>query len=394
MTTRGRSGRKRSHDSASDGTTATSSSTSTTTRSSILKKNKQKNKQKTMMKKASRALSLSSSTVQAVAVLFLAILTGMVWNMWDGSNAFIGRGPATDSRTRNFLDRVCQDNDVYCHPSLVPKRRTQMAIRDIHPGQHVLEVPRSMQIWDLDALRNDWIRQHLFGAKHWPTGNPLDSAAYLAAYLALLSKGIVQLSRNHNAEKADDETATSSESHRLLQYLNECMPSTEELAEFHPMFWNETELKNFMRPHSATYAVAKAYRDMVKSEYQAFLSFTRESTNEDLREMITEEEYQTYRVLVLTRSFGTGPLPIGSSSSSDASLSQEEIQYYRENGGVDLSRGSYAMVPILDFYDHHAIPNVQYAYSNDKQSFVIQAINQGISAGYEVVDNYGKYTGR
>lgn len=242
-----------------------------------------------------------------------------------------------------------------------------MAIRNISPGERMLEIPRSLQIWDVDALRNEWIKKHFAtGAKHRQTGNPVDSAAYLALYLALLQQDKLQ-----------------QESSRLQEYLKECMPSQEDLESFHPIFWNETELVEYILPHTASFSVVKAYRDMIRSEYKAFVDAFQKGTEDKhpLEDFLSQEAYTRSRTLVLTRCFQAG-----------SSLSQEELQFYRNDFGIDLSRGSYAMVPILDFYDSHPRPNVQYSFNPNQQSFVIQASERGILAGQEIVDSYGKYT--
>ena len=360
------------------------------------------------MTKMARWLSISQSTLKAVSVLCVAIATSMAWNVWEGAPLF-SWSKSNDPSIGRFLQRVCGDDedDVYCHPALVHKRRTQMAIRKIHRGERILEIPRSLQIWDLDALRDSqWVRPHVMGAKHPRTGNPVDSAAYLALYLALLAKGRVELPTTTETAAADSDRQTDQSpsvgKSRLLQYLTECMPSHEELSHFHPILWNETEIKELLPLHSASFAVAKAYRDMVNSEYQAFTDTVKQRTSELLEDVVSKQDYQTFRILVLSRSFGTGPLPVYNSQqqstanknqfASDSSLSREELDFYLDEFGIDLNRGSYAMVPILDFYDHHARPNVEYSYSRDKRVFAIKATNDGIATGHEVVDSYGKYT--
>ena len=166
-------------------------------------------------------------------------------------------------------------------------------------------------------------------------------------------------------------------SNTLEEYLKECMPTLEELTSFHPVFWNESELLERVLPHSAAFSVVKAYRDMIKSEYQAFEDLYHDKTQNDLEQFLSQESYKRARTLVLTRSFQAG-----------SSIPQDELEFYRNDFGIDLSRGSYAMVPILDFYDHHARPNVQYSFDPTKQSFVIRTTENGILAGQEIVDSY------
>jgi len=322
----------------------------------------------------------------------------MGWNAW--LKYFPQEEPLDDPLVHRFLKQVCKDADVFCHPSLVPRRRTQMASQMIASGQRVLEIPRSLQIWDLDAMRNDWIRDHVGAAKHPRTDNPVDSAAYLALYMALLLRGHLSLNNDHdNDENTEIQSSYSDDRHqlmqarikrnnnsqRLLQYLQECLPSAETIEDFHPLLWNETALLTLLLPHSASFNVVEAYRDMLESEYQAFTSSANQRQRINLGDFVSERDYRASRILVLSRSFGTGHLP-------NSALPRDDRQFYKREFGIDTSKGSYAMVPILDFYDHHANPNVEYSYSTERRVFVIRATASGIPAGHEVVDSYGKFT--
>ncbi|CAB9504101.1 expressed unknown protein [Seminavis robusta] len=401
----GRSSRKRIHESSASTSTNTVSSSSS---SSIVKKppkNRRNSNHKTNLNSSwvhqlYGFISVSSSTVRAASVLCVAMLMGVAWNYWDGV-----RFAADDPQIRSFLQQVCNNNNnnnnndaaYYCHPSLVPRRRTQMAIRQISRGERILEIPRSLQIWDLDALRNDWIRDNLQGgAKHRQTGNPVDRAAYLALYLALLHRDLTATATDGTESTSIDSISkfqttsmTTPLPALLRQYLLECLPTVKDLERFHPIFMNDTELNQLIPNRSAAFGVAKAYRDMVKSEYQAF-----SERLQPTKLPVSEQDYYRFRTLVLSRSFGTGPLPVAedannNSPESSSVLTQEELLYYQQEFGLDLERGSYAMVPILDFYDHHAKPNVEYQLRNG--AFVIQATDH-IAPGQEIIDSYGKYT--
>ena len=159
-------------------------------------------------------------------------------------------------KTKDFLDNfVCYyhqstesngivDTEGYCHPRLsaVPQHRTQrvslsqsppsmsgsqsmpIILKELKKGwaqvlQHfnfsgtristidvgipagelVMKVPRPLQIWDLDALRDKFIQQEFLGlgikneraniVRHKDTQNPLDSGAFLAVHLLRLLHG-------------------------------------------------------------------------------------------------------------------------------------------------------------------------------------------------------------
>jgi hypothetical protein len=98
-------------------------------------------------------------------------------------------------------------------------------------------------------------------------------------------------------------------------------------------------------------------------------------------------DYLRFRILVLSRSFGTGP-PTDDEKLPNKTL-QEELQHYRKEWGVDISPGCRAMVPLLDLYNHHPTPNVRWRY-HDRVFQVASA--HDILAGEEIYDSYGTYT--
>ena len=81
-----------------------------------------------------------------VIVLIVAILIGVVWNKFD----------STDPRVQNFLSKACQKT-AYCSRFVIPTRRTLQAGRQIRTGETLVEIPRSLQMWDLDAYLIDCI---------------------------------------------------------------------------------------------------------------------------------------------------------------------------------------------------------------------------------------------
>lgn len=273
-----------------------------------------------------------------------------------------------DSTTRDFLKSfVCDDpNGGYCSQSVVPYRRTQKAQQLVHPGERVLVVPRHLQIWDLDALRDEFVRNELASARHVHTNNPLHSGAFLAAYLARRVY--------HNQTDQDDP---------MRPYFD-ILPTYKTLQAFHPALWSERRLSSLLEPHSWSFVVARGYQDMLRSEYTAFTT-----ASFDFRKQVTEEQYMTMRVNVMSRSFGTGPLT-KREALPNQSL-EDELQFYQDNMGVNLTKGCHAMVPILDMYDHHPIPNVGWEYVSHERAFVIKAL-MPIAPGQEIMDSYGKYT--
>ena len=263
-----------------------------------------------------------------------------------------------------FLSKfVCQHDKGYCHSSLEPTRRTHKAKHFIPEGTAVLKVPRELQIWDLDAFRDDFVKEELLGTRHGVTNNPIDGGAFLAAYL--LRRFVL-----HPSKKDP-----------LKDYYN-ILPVYSELKETFPTLWEPDAVAKLIEPHSSSFSVIRAYKDMMESEYRSF-----SQASETFGEQVSETEYYRMRVLVLSRSFGTGP-----PTTTEGENIEEEIEHYRETTGVDFSKGCRAMVPVLDMYNHHAVPNVEWKYDHETQEVVVKAAPNGIQAGYEVYDSYGTFT--
>jgi SET domain len=251
---------------------------------------------------------------------------------------------------------VCHTNNNetgYCHHGLQDYDRSHRAKLPISPKSVLLRIPRSVQLWDLDALRALAITKPI---RNLRTDRPLDGGAYLALYLW---KRFVK-----NYDQNDP-----------LRSYYYSFPTN---LTYHPVFWSEQKLQKHLNLRSHAYAVARAYRDMVHSEYQAV---------REIEPDLPMETYQGFRVIVLSRSFGTGP-PGEDEGTSQIQLAAE-LEGYNQTLGVDLSLGCRAMVPILDMYNHHANPNLAWRYEN--REFVITALRR-IEKHHVLYDSYGTYT--
>jgi hypothetical protein len=283
-----------------------------------------------------------------VGVLIVAIGVGVLWNAMD----------AADPRIRSFLSLACRT--AYCARFVVPTRRTLQAARPIRAGERLVEIPRSVQFWDLDAMRDDFVRDQLFAARHARTNNRLASGAFLAAWLAL------------------QQLLLENETDPVRKSYLETLPSVDELSH-HPILWEEDELREALGSHSFNFAVAQSYREMVESEYEAFAMA---STPFALQ--VNATIYTAARINVLSRSFSPGPLGL-------EELDAEEMELYKTQLGVDFSKGCHAMVPILDLLNHHPHPNVAYTYNKEKRAFVISSKTK-IPSSWELMDSYGKFS--
>ena len=97
-----------------------------------------------------------------------------------------------------FWNKVCSSSGVWCGDGKVePTRRTlqanSMTKTPISHGEIVAEIPRELQLWEIDALRSDFVKnENLLKARHKMTKNPLASGAFLATYLANERKRLLE----------------------------------------------------------------------------------------------------------------------------------------------------------------------------------------------------------
>ncbi len=287
-----------------------------------------------------------------------------------------------DPQIEALVSQACEQPAVYCHESLKVVGRTLRATAPIQPSTKLFEIPRSMQIWDLDAYRDPFIRKHLFKASHKISGNRMGSEAFLAAYLAL------QIKRA--------ETNPSNFDPLRLTYLRS-LPTIEDYHKYHPILFDKDEVISALGPRSMAHSVLQGYRNMVKSEYDGFGVASAEFLN-----TISKEEYVRARLAVLTRKLNVGvPGPeevmpaffVGDEFQNEDLFLDELYSYYdlikvnlTEAGG----QGCIAMVPIADLFNHHPNNNVALHYKKMQtdlktqqktgRSFIVSSANREIEA--------------
>jgi hypothetical protein len=379
----------------------------------------------------------------------------------------------TDSahlNVQDFLDNfVCQykpkdhviskvDIPGYCHPKLqsIPQNRTQLVSnsqifpsttlfllkrtiqwwRDapyhsdgIEAGEHVMTLPRPLQIWDLDALRDRFIQQHFLGytsdglskqiqehiALHKETKNPLDSGAYLAVYLLRLlqSSPISCLAETNECRSKDSQDIelvpwTDIEQHSeridlLRDYLNILPTYADRIPDSnnynmheHPITWSKQMLESLFPKHTHTYNLIVSYQTMVHSEYNAL----KVTSQEEFGAHVNYSEYIGMRINVISRAFSAiaNEHNPGSSWNTVGSrpLSDELMSYTTSNFGAASKQTSgfkfRSMCPLLDMYNSHPNPNVIWRYDPLTSSYNILANNNTIPPNHEIIVSYGKYT--
>lgn len=283
---------------------------------------------------------------------------------------------------------VCQDAKGYCHRLLkaAPSRRTHYVAPTsngsaITKGETILILPRHLLIWDLDALRDEFIRKELFHARHSKTGNSLDSGAFLAVHLLKRTIDISQKKGKGGTIKNADESMTDE---KFLQFMN-ILPKYDDLVKYHPILWPKDKMETLLGKHTTAYHLLEGHQHMISSEYDAL-----SKASKLFQHYFTEIDYVSMRINVISRSFGPGP-PDQRETVANLRIDDELAVYYAQ-AGVDLKKGCRAMSPILDMWDHHANPNVEWFYQKNSRSFVIRALNEDIPANQDIMVSYGKFT--
>ena len=278
-----------------------------------------------------------------------------------------------------LVSQACQEG-VYCHESLKVVGRTLRATTPIEMGTKLFEIPRSMQIWDLDAYRDPFVRTHLFKASHKISGNRMGTEAFLAAYLAL--------------EMKRAKTNPSNFDPLRLTYF-ESLPSLKEFQKFHPILADKDSMTEILGPKSMAHSVLQGYRNMVRSEYDGFVAASSEFSN-----TISKDEYVHARLAVMTRALNVGfpgpeevmPAFFVGDEFRDEDLFQDELYSYYDLINVNLTeaggQGCIAMVPIADLFNHHPNNNVELQYKKMQihsqtqrksgRSFIVSSANRVI----------------
>lgn len=300
----------------------------------------------------------------------------------DGPNNW----PQADPRIETLVSQSCQQ--MHCHESLRVVGRTFRVTDAIPIGERLLEIPRKYQLWDLDAYRDPFVRKHLFKASHQLSGNRLGSEAFLAAFLAL-------------EMKRSEENPSNFDPIRLLYFQS--LPTYEEYVQYHPILQDHSLMRHILG-RSMSHSVLQGYRNMIKSEFEAFVIASRE-----FQTLISEKEYIRARFNVLTRALNVGvPGPdevmpgtfIGDEFINEDFL-QDELHAYYDLIGVNLTEaggmGCIALIPLADLFNHHPSNNVHFEYKKKKReqqqdqggrSFVVTSSNRMIEANTEPMVSY------
>ena len=331
-------------------------------------------------------------TMYGIVVLFFAIAAGLAMNHknTDGNaNKTVTFIDTTyvDASFGGFWKQICGGSNnsrsrtyAWCGDGKVePTRRTLQASDKIRRGDVVAEIPRELQIWEIDALGSDLVQtEKLVRARHKMTDNPLASGAFLATHLTTERKRLLENEEQQDLVEPIDEIHAA--------YF-QSLPSWEELSEHHPILTSRSDLQSLLGHHSWNFAVAVMYQEMIHSEYEALTT-----ASLVFGQQISLKDYQASRIHVLSRSFNPGSEAC--SAEATKSFSPEQLETLQSDWGTSeglFGQGCHAMVPILDTLNSHPHPNAVYNYDFDKRAFVISAKSE-IDSQWELMNSYGKFS--
>ncbi|KAG7349455.1 SET methyltransferase domain containing protein [Nitzschia inconspicua] len=366
-TTTAASNRKRTRDEGDNVTTSKNHPKTTTVSSSSKVSSSWKNVTKSQQ-----------TTAYGVVVLLVAIAMGMWWNS--------SLSKEVDPSIASFWQQACSHSSFWCGRIIRPTRRTLQAARPIRVGETLVEIPRTLQLWELDAIRSDVVREErLLEARHELTQHSLAGGAFLAVHLALEHQRLIGMASNETLANGT-LPLLSKEDQAWASYFAS-LPTFEELKDTHPILMDRSELKSMLGHHSWNFVVVIMYQEMVQSEYQALTS-----KSALFAAMVSKEQYQTSRIHVLTRSFNPGPSGCLGKQEHLMPNEQEAIEMaWGVEKGALFTDGCHSIVPILDMLNHHPQPNVAYQFDTTKQAFVVSAKTK-IPVGWELMDSYGMYS--
>ena len=346
--------------------------------------------------------------------------------------------PSKVNQTAHFLSSfVCDYRSTqgdgkhgYCNPGLEaePQYRTQRVSpsRSIGKEEVIMRLPRDLQIWDLDALRDKFIQQEFFGigsdidrksVRHKDTKNLLDSGAFLAVHLVRL------LHASRRNEKLTDQQCSEAgecifslgwsnvEQHEgRLQHLKDylfLLPTygsrtvTKEEAinpQAHPILWPSSVVKKLFAPHTYTFDLINHFQRMIQSEFEAF-----RDASADFKANVKYQDYLAARVNVITRAFSSQPTVEGmlwgrSDDMEGIDVSDELAMYetsnlidHQDSGDTRPTFQLRSMCPLLDMYNSHPNPNARWKFDSETSSYIVTA-SETIPSNHSIVVSYGKYS--
>ena len=276
-----------------------------------------------------------------------------------------------------FWSKLCAT--AACHPALIADGRSKRVSQDLSAGTILLNIPHSLTIWDLDAMRDPTIQKQLFFPPTSSHRTKRSGASYLSVYLARLWK-------QSRKEGNHPSTLLSYMLSPLLKDWLQVLPTYDDFRLFHPVLWTDAELRDRLGDYTTAYEYVTIWRMMFETEYAEFADGFDGFSHE-----ISLEEYLESRLIVGTRAALVRHDEHGFASRT---IPDSELNNYKRDAAVDFfEHGFHILVPGFDMFDHD-IANVDetavYHYNWQTSSFqTLVERKPHLPAGSPVTISYG-----
>ncbi|OEU23367.1 hypothetical protein FRACYDRAFT_233540 [Fragilariopsis cylindrus CCMP1102] len=303
---------------------------------------------------------------------------------------------------------------------------SQQSVEMIQAGMRLLEIPSTVQITTIDALRDIRVLNLIKQNPRHDTNTILSKQAlppkaYLAVYIAFeldrVNNNRNDNNYNHNHNNSNNiklSRLVSPEIERFHRAYLKHLPTYQDFVSFHPIL-SLSKSKTTTNTVSLTEHLTKGWLQHFISEYKALYEASSSSDTSSgttvsaaslFANRIAWEDYITARLIVNTRGFASsGPIPYhvisdeelelyrpyindipyGRNSQSSSPTSSSTTSYNRRTLFYENLRNSSmllsCMVPLLDSFDHHSNPNVGWqSLERHQESTATAAAGDGSSS--------------
>ena len=276
-----------------------------------------------------------------------------------------------------FWSKLCAT--AACHPALIADGRSKRVSQDLSTGTILLNIPHSLTIWDIDAMRDPTIQKQFFFPPTSSTRTKRSGASYLTVYLARLWK-------QSRKEGNYPSTLISYMISPLLKDWLQVLPTYEDFRLFHPVLWTDADLRDRLGDYTAAYEYVTIWRMMFETEYKEFADGF-----DGFSQEISLEEYLESRLIVGTRAALVRHDEHGFASRT---IPDSELINYKRDAAVDFfEHGFHILVPGFDMFDHD-VSNIDetavYHYNWETSSFqTLVERKPHLPAGSQVTISYG-----
>lgn len=290
---------------------------------------------------------------------FIAVAVALIGHRLVGDNSGHIDGNINDTTIDavELLRRVQKSSSFE-----LKHNRTLIATEDI-PSQTVLmEIPRELMIWDLDAVRNEFIKEEILLATI--PGTVAKRAALLSAYLALLRN---DFSTDHKLH--------------LQASVAKQLPSYDEYKTFHPVLASIEQMELLLGNHSPAFRDLLVLRQSLNNEFDSFISASNKFAS-----LVSREDYLSCRLAVQSRAFQIpGVLP-------ESEIPKNEQAHYTETIQIDFTNDGVLSIEIInDWMNSHINNNVMVGGYDAVRRRGRAWSTKAIQPGQELIMDYGRF---